>query len=51
MKNVLKLIFKCLSEGVVLFLTKELSQDPYYEKAKNMSPDPPVQLDGNIWVL
>lgn len=33
------------------FLTKELSQDPYYEKAKSMSPDPPVELDGNIWVL
>lgn len=33
------------------FLTKELSQDPYYEKAKSMSPDPPMELDGNIWVL
>lgn len=35
------------------FLTKkdELSQDPYYEKAKSISTDPPEELDGNIWVL
>lgn len=34
------------------FLTKgdELSQDPYEEKAKSISPDPPVELDGKEYL-